>query len=193
MWRDFQAKTLIHNVFVTLHYCVVVVTVFGNLYGKKITKLNERSAPPGELLVNSIPLHEWEPDSVHSSLMMIMRCNTSFVTSDVTFHDALLVRISIKTHYKQHEYECSRQLLFIPTSGSTIKDSSKISMLWCVPSHLFWLRNTGMLYEMTHWRAFMPVLFGSVWNTKVVQRRVFVVALLWILSAKDFSHFLSAC
>lgn len=35
MWCDSEQKTWPHHVFVTFHFCVVVVTVSGNLYWKK--------------------------------------------------------------------------------------------------------------------------------------------------------------
>ena len=38
MWCDLEQKTWPHHVFVTFHYCVVVVTVSGNLYWKKKKK-----------------------------------------------------------------------------------------------------------------------------------------------------------
>lgn len=47
-YRDYQHQTLTHIVFIAFHYCVVVVTVFDNLYQQQITKFNEEKSLPTE-------------------------------------------------------------------------------------------------------------------------------------------------
>ena len=49
MWHDSEQKTLVRNVFVTFHCCVVVVTISGNLYGIKPLR---QSSLPTETSVN---------------------------------------------------------------------------------------------------------------------------------------------
>lgn len=79
MWPDFKQKTD----FVASHNCEDIVTKFGNLCRKKITKFNlGKSLRQSALRVfgglppeNTIPLLEWEPDRVRFSVRVIVWCH----------------------------------------------------------------------------------------------------------------------
>ena len=58
--------------------------------------------------------------------------------------------------------------MFRLTGGHQEKHVAKTTQISksCVPSHLFWIRSTGILFELTHWSSIMPQLLGSLWTIK---------------------------
>ena len=66
MWGDWEKKTLTHHVFVSFCYCVIVVTVSGNLYWK----ITVMVSPPDQDF-NNIPPWKWESERVSCLLIVI--------------------------------------------------------------------------------------------------------------------------